>query len=250
LSSEDWDLLIAGWVTIIEEIGEGVSLILGLGVEELSLEQMAVRVPIVYITAVIVVRLGKKRFLGKNTAFDVIIGIMLGSILSRAITGNSPFFPTLAASFVLMGIHWLFAALAFRLDRFGPFIKGRPRTLVENGEILWDAMRKSYITQNDLLEAARSEAKITELDKIKTACLERSGDISVIPIDTEPEVIEVVASAGVQTIRIQLEHPVSSPREQQLAAHIAELERKVGQLTMENDALKNQGKLNGSGQTP
>ena len=105
MSSEDWDLLIAGWVTIIEEIGEGVSLILGLGTEELSLGQMTVRVPIVYITAVIVVRLGKKRFLGKNTAFDVIIGIMLGSILSRAITGNSPFFPTLAASFVLMGIH-------------------------------------------------------------------------------------------------------------------------------------------------
>jgi hypothetical protein len=59
---------------------------------------MALRAVVVYVVTVIIVRLGKKRFMGKGTAFDVILGIMLGSIVSRAITGNAPFFPALAAA--------------------------------------------------------------------------------------------------------------------------------------------------------
>jgi hypothetical protein len=35
--------------------------------------------------------------MGQGTAFGVILGTMLGSIVSRAITGNAPFLPALAA---------------------------------------------------------------------------------------------------------------------------------------------------------
>jgi uncharacterized membrane protein YcaP (DUF421 family) len=35
--------------------------------------------------------------MGEATAFDVILGIMVGSIVSQAITGNAPLVPALAA---------------------------------------------------------------------------------------------------------------------------------------------------------
>ncbi len=70
---------------------------------------------------VAVVRLGKKRFMGQATAFDVILGIMLGSLASRAITGNAPLGPTLAAASALLAMHWAFSALAVRWHRFGVF---------------------------------------------------------------------------------------------------------------------------------
>jgi len=54
----------------------------------------------------------------------VILGFMLGSILSRAITGSSPFFPTLGAALVLVIMHWAFAVAAFRWSRFGTMVKG------------------------------------------------------------------------------------------------------------------------------
>ncbi|MDX1656480.1 MAG: DUF421 domain-containing protein, partial [Candidatus Competibacteraceae bacterium] len=123
----------------IQGLWEGLSRVLGLEVDELSLGQMALRAVVVYAVALVVVRLGKKRFLGKNTAFDFILGIMLGSVLSRAITGNSPFFPTLAASVVMVSLHWLFAVLAYHWDLFGIFVKGRPRVLIRDGEIQWKA---------------------------------------------------------------------------------------------------------------
>ena len=82
------------------------------------------RAVVVYVVTVLMVRLGKKRFMGQSTAFDVILGIMLGSVVSRAITGNAPFFPALSAAAVLLAMHWLFSALAFRSHLFGEAIKG------------------------------------------------------------------------------------------------------------------------------
>jgi uncharacterized membrane protein YcaP (DUF421 family) len=138
---------------MLQELGNIIASLLGLEAEDLSITQMALRAIIVYVAALLMVRLGEKRFSGKNTAFDVILGIILGSVVSRAITGSSPFFPTLATGFVLVGLHWLFAMIAFRSDRFGTLIKGSPRMLVKDGEMLWDAMRKSNISRNDLLGA-------------------------------------------------------------------------------------------------
>src|SRR3546814_818751 len=98
----------------MDEIGNVLRLLFGseMGGAELTIVQMAARAVVVYIVTLLVVRLGKKRFLGKATAFDVILGIMLGSIVSRAITGNAPFLPALAAA-VLIALHWSFSALRF-----------------------------------------------------------------------------------------------------------------------------------------
>src|SRR5215207_9867170 len=84
----------------MDEIGELLRAGLGIGLDshDINVAQMALRAVIVYVVTVIIVRLGKKRFMGQGTAFDVILGIMLGSIVSRAITGNAPFFPALAAA--------------------------------------------------------------------------------------------------------------------------------------------------------
>jgi hypothetical protein len=54
--------------------------VLGLGLDskELNAAQMALRAAVVYAITVLIVRFGKKRFMGEATAFDVILGIMLG----------------------------------------------------------------------------------------------------------------------------------------------------------------------------
>jgi uncharacterized membrane protein YcaP (DUF421 family) len=85
---------------------------IGLKSEEIGVLQMSLRAAIVFVVTLAIVRLGKRRFLGRATAFDVILGIMLGSIVSRAVTGNAPFVPALAAAAMLMLMHWFFSAIA------------------------------------------------------------------------------------------------------------------------------------------
>jgi uncharacterized membrane protein YcaP (DUF421 family) len=73
---------------------------------------------------------GKKRFMGKAPAFDMMLGIMVGSIVSRAITGNAPLVPALAATATLIALHSVLTAFANRWHGLGEMIKGRPRVIV------------------------------------------------------------------------------------------------------------------------
>lgn len=188
----------------MRELWEVIRLALGLGADSLNIWQMTARAVIVYIAALALVRIGEKRFLSKSTAFDVILGIILGSVLSRAITGTSPFFETLAVGLVLVEMHWTMAVIAFRSDRFGTLVKGSTQTLIRDGEIQWDAMRSGHISEDDLRSSLRFSAKLDDPSKVKQARLERSGEISVIPREGKPRIVEVKVEDGVQTIRIEL----------------------------------------------
>ncbi|HSJ56841.1 MAG TPA: YetF domain-containing protein [Anaerolineae bacterium] len=189
---------------MIDQIVNVITSAFGFGAEELTTWQMGLRAVVVYIIALALVRLGEKRALGENTAFDVVLAIMLGSVASRAITGSTSFWPTLVAAAVLVTMHWLFARIAFQSDRFGTLIKGSHRVLVRDGQIRWDAMKKSNISRNDLLSALRSGPRIADVEKVEIARLERSGDISAFEIDKEPRVVEVSVADGVQTVRIEI----------------------------------------------
>lgn len=180
--------------------------LLGLGreVANVGALQMALRTIVIYAFTLAVVRLGSKRFLGHASAFDTIVGIMIGSVMSRAINGSAPFVPTLVAGVVFVGMHWLLAVLALHLHWFGPFVKGNPVSLIEDGQIQEQGMRRGGITTHDLTEALRQEAQDDDLARIRFAYLERNGEISIIPFKQEPRVVEVSVKDGVQTVRIEL----------------------------------------------
>jgi uncharacterized membrane protein YcaP (DUF421 family) len=189
----------------VDEIEGLLHLALGLGVEDrqITVAQMALRAVVVYVVTVFVVRLGKKRFMGQGTAFDVILGIMLGSIVSRAITGNAPFFPALVAAGVLVAMHWLLSAVALRWHGFGVAFKGHERLLVRDGEIDWETMRKVHMSERDLWEDLRDKG-VSRLEQVAEARLERSGKLSVLRARGEPRVIEIGVANGVQTVRVEL----------------------------------------------
>ncbi|MFN2432497.1 MAG: DUF421 domain-containing protein [Gemmatimonadota bacterium] len=177
---------------------------LGLGEGDLDAGQMALRAVVVFIAALTIVRIGNKRFLGRNTAFDLVLAFILGSVLSRAITGNAPLFPTLVAGAVLVAMHWLLSVASYHSRALGVLFKGRSRELVRDGEIRWDGMRRSQITTHDLEEALRLEGKPADVEGVRAAYLERSGSISVIARSGEPRALEVSVEDGVKTVRIEL----------------------------------------------
>jgi len=141
--------------------------------------QMCIRGVIIFLFTLTLIRVGDYRIFGKHTAFDIALGLILGSTLSRTITGNAPFVPALITSAVLVILHRLLAALACRAN-VGKYIKGREQQLVNDGKILRDQMNANNITDNDLEEAMRANGNTQRLEEVQGAYLERSGDISVI----------------------------------------------------------------------
>lgn len=176
---------------------------LGLDSHELGATQMALRALVVYVSTVAMVRIGKKRFMGRATAFDFILGIMLGSIVGRAITGNAPLFPALAAGAVLVGLHWLFSWMAMRWHGFGRTIKGTSRVLVRDGAADAKGLRKAHMTEGDLWEDLRGKG-VSDLAGVAEARLERSGELSVIKAKSAPRILDIRVAEGVQTVRLEL----------------------------------------------
>ena len=149
-------------------------------VSELTLLHISLRSLFIFIIGLALVRIGDRRSLSQKTAFDAIFIVLIGSMLSRAINGTAPFFTTIAAGIVLMVIHRACAFGACKSHAFGKLLKGRPVTLVHNGKIDQAEMRRSLVSEHDLEEDLRLEAKTEDVSTIALARLERSGDISFI----------------------------------------------------------------------
>ncbi len=181
----------------------------GIGMNEvepvMSTWQMIPRTIVVYIVALLLIRIGKRRFLGGYTTFDILLGFVVGSIMSRAITGAVTFTNMIFVVLTLVGIHWVIAIITYYYDTNG-IIKNSERQLVKDGEVDEDAMLKSKIGENDLLQALRQKANVESPDEVKSAYLERDGSITVIPKGCEVHIVEVEVKEGVQNIRIKIQH--------------------------------------------
>jgi uncharacterized membrane protein YcaP (DUF421 family) len=157
---------------------------LGLGLEpkELTFLQISLRGVIIFAATLVMVRLSSKRSLSEKTAFDAVLIVIIASVLARAINGSAPFFQTLGTGFVLVVLHRLLGAAAYYSHGFGILIKGRAAVLVQNGKLQHENMRLNQISEHDLEEDMRLDAKTEDLSKIKVARVERSGDISFIKV--------------------------------------------------------------------
>ena len=191
---------------MLDAIVHATNTALGLHLEpnDLGAGQMALRALVVYVAGLGIVRVAKKRFMGRHSAFDGVLLVILGSVLSRAINGTAAFFETLVASLVLVGAHWVTGFAAFYSHRFGDVVKGAETELVHDGVVDRPAMRAHHISEHDLAEAMRLHGQTTTLADVATAHLERSGDISVITRRREPRIVDVAVAPGTQTVRIEL----------------------------------------------
>ena len=142
--------------------------------------QMMVRAALAFLFLLLLIRVGGKRMFGRMGAVDIAVAILLGSTLSRAVTANARFLPTVAACAVLVLLHALLAQAAFRSPRIGRMVKGTVQHLVAEGGVQPEEMRQAQVTDEDLMEELRLSAGTCDVGTIRDAYLERSGRISFI----------------------------------------------------------------------
>ena len=96
------------------------------------------------------------------------------------VAADQPFFESLGAVLLLMVLHRLMALITFHSKRAGVLFKGKNILLFKDGKKQEDNMKRTNITEDDLLEASRKQANVATLNEVKEAHLERSGDISIV----------------------------------------------------------------------
>lgn len=173
-------------------------------IAELTILQVITRTIIVYGIALAMIRIGKRRFMGGFTAFDILMGFVIGSIMSRTITGRENLLSSSVVILTLVGIHYVISYLTYYFSNASNIVKNNERQLIKDGEVIEEAMRKSKLGENDLLQALRQKGNVESPEDVKSAYLERDGTITVIPKKKKPQVVEIKIEEGIQLVKVEI----------------------------------------------
>src|SRR4051794_11603321 len=101
--------------------------------QDLTSWQMAARGVAMFFVALVLIRVSGRRSFGQGNAFDAVLTVMLGAILSRAVVGVSPFWPTVCGGTALAVIHRLVGIVSCLSPTFDRWVSGDLRELIRDG---------------------------------------------------------------------------------------------------------------------
>jgi uncharacterized membrane protein YcaP (DUF421 family) len=159
--------------------------IIGVDPKNFTVWQICLRAFITYFFTVVIIKIGHKRFMGASTPFDTVLGFILGSVVSRAINGQAAFLPTLAGSLFLVLLHWSTGWLALRVHWIALLFKGKPHLLYRDGKLDEAGLSRHLISKEDIEQYMRQTANTDKWEEMKSATLERSGQIGIVKKKTD-----------------------------------------------------------------
>lgn len=142
--------------------------------------QLLTRAVLVFFAALVLLRVSGPRTFGGSTAFDMVVKIMLGALLSWAVVAASPFGGTLLAGLAFVVLHRGLAWAAYRYGWVDNLVKGQVYVLAEKGQPNTDQMRQLNLSEKDLDEGLHENGNVGSLAQTEAVYLERDGSISVV----------------------------------------------------------------------
>jgi uncharacterized membrane protein YcaP (DUF421 family) len=142
--------------------------------------EIVLRSSIIYVYTFIMVRVMGKRTAQQLTPFEFLIVIALGSAV-----GDPMFYPDvplLAALLVItvvVGLEQLVSIAGQRSAHIARQLEGIPYTVVIDGRIDLEGMRRETVAREELFGELR-RAGVEQLGQVKYACVEQSGVISIV----------------------------------------------------------------------
>lgn len=132
--------------------------------------------------------LGKKQ-IAQLEFIDYAVGISLGSIAAEwAFADDRPFYDFAIAMAVFFALAFLVAVIGRKNSFLKRLFKGKPVTLIYEGEILSASLQKTKIDVNDLLSMLREKGYFDPND-VAYAIFETSGQLSVLPKGGQKSVV-------------------------------------------------------------
>ena len=123
------------------------------------------------------------RTIGLVSGIVLLVVVLVGAALGDTLTGGGDNIADgLVPVVTVMFWSVVMDALTYRWPRLTRLLKGRPRPLIVDGRLDRSAMRREFISEDELLAQLRTHG-LTEISQVRRAHLEANGEISVIPRD-------------------------------------------------------------------
>ena len=151
--------------------------------ENISPLETAARAAVMFLITLILIRFSGMRPFGKDNAFDTVIVILVGGVLSRGVVGASPFFSMVAGAVAIVLVHKALSKFSFYNKDLETKVKGQSCLLYRDGHFIEKAMKKANITETDVYEELRLVMHEDNLKKVKEVYFEKTGEISFLKKD-------------------------------------------------------------------
>ncbi len=161
---------------------DGIQALVGPDKVTISWWQMGVRGLIVFVVGLGMMRIAGARTFTRGSPLETVVAVIIGSNLSRALAGNTPFWPMLGVSVLIVGLHGVLAHATLRSRTLAFLVKRPPVPLARDGRLDRKAMAREGVDSGDV-DASLREHGLTELGEVALATLERDGKISVVKRD-------------------------------------------------------------------
>ena len=140
-----------------------------------------IRTIVVYLLLTILLKLMGKRQIGELEVSDFVTTLLISEIASLPITDSSiPISHAVIPIVILVFFEVTSSVLIICFPRLKNLLTARPTTLVYDGKICRNAMRRARISVDELISELRQK-EMTDLSEVLYAILEQNGKITVIP---------------------------------------------------------------------
>src|SRR4051812_23368983 len=143
------------------------------------LAEVFIRALVIYLCAMLVMRYMGKRMNGQHSIIELSVMVMMGAIVAPAMQipdrGITWGILILVVTLVLLrGLNWL----GFKNSKIEKIVQGEPITLVSDGVIQKDVLKKTKITNQQVFEGLRTR-QIYSLGRVRRMYMEGYGLFSV-----------------------------------------------------------------------
>ena len=157
------------------------------------------RTAVLYLVLIFVIRLMGKRQIGQMEPSEFVVTMLVANLASIPMQdAGIPLLSGLVPILTVLGLELVLSTLCLRSIWLRKLLCGKPVILIENGHILWDNLRHTSITLDELTGHLRLK-DVLDPQTVQYAILETNGDLSVFPYPKHRPA--TAAEAGIEAKR-------------------------------------------------
>ncbi|WP_107037253.1 DUF421 domain-containing protein [Brumimicrobium mesophilum] len=142
----------------------------------------------IFTIIIVITRIFGLRTFAKMSSFDFASTIAVGSVLASIIlNSDQSLLKGGIALTTIIAFQTIFSFLVRKVDTFNQLFTNKPQVIMWKGEILYDALKKCNVGEDDLIAKLR-ESNVHDFSEVKAVIFESTGDVSVLHNDQDKEV--------------------------------------------------------------
>lgn len=164
---------------------------------------MVFRAMVLYFLLIGSVRLTGKRELGQLEPSELVVTMLAADLAAIPIENpDKPLYTGVIPILLIVVLEIILSRLSLSSVFFRRIMCGKPVILIENGKVLYDNLRKTRITMDELTGQLRLK-DVLDISTVRFAILETNGSLSVFPYPSQSLPVTIISDGRLMKTNLQ-----------------------------------------------